>query len=113
MGIRRHDYPNLPRTGDDVPRRDQPRTLVMWAWTHVDDVIDAHMQAAKATILQKSDPTPDHNHVFLLAAPNTRFREDTDTLLKLQFPEAKHLHNLFVGNRSIITAEKARRVLGW
>ncbi|KAJ3323774.1 hypothetical protein HDU93_002893 [Gonapodya sp. JEL0774] len=86
------------------------QTLILWAYTHEDDVLDAHLKALTA---KKVD-----GHVaVLLAAPTTRYRESTMDLLAQQYPPEILSRIKFTrelkGNDGLIDCSRAKAVLGW
>eukprot|EP00937_MAST-01D_sp_MAST-1D-sp2_P004984 g4984.t1 len=98
-----------------------PFPLVFWAWTHEDDVVDAHVLAlegidswsealAEAEVLGVPGAAS-----LLLAAPSTRFAQPTAELLRQHFGSARTsavAHKL-QGTQSVLDASRARRALGW
>ncbi len=50
---------------------------------------------------------------FMLAQPTTRFKESTAELIELNFGSKVGIRGELRGNASVISAEKARRILGW
>ena len=87
------------------PTPEKPRTLVMWAYADPDDVAEAHVLALQAD-LTGHEP-------FMLAQPTTRFKESTAELIELNFGSKVEIRGELRGNASVISAEKARRILGW
>ena len=88
-----------------APTPEEPRTLVMWAYADPDDVAEAHVLALQAD-LAGHEP-------FMLAQPTTRFKESTAELIELNFGSKVEIRGELKGNASVISAEKARRILGW
>ena len=88
-----------------APTPEKPLTLVMWAYADADDVAEAHVLALEAE-LTGHEP-------FLLAQPTTRFREPTAELIALNFGAGMEIKGELKGNASVISADKAQRVLGW
>lgn len=71
-----------PAVPSEVSASNRPLPLVFWAWTHEDDVIEAHMLAAAAPNDRLfADPKRQAYTSFLIAAPSTRFAEPTEDLL--------------------------------
>ena len=79
--------------------------LVMWAYADPDDVAEAHVLALQAELTG--------HEAFMLAQPITRFKEPTTELIELNFGPGMELRGELKGNASVISAEKARRTLGW
>ena len=88
-----------------APTPEKPLTLVMWAYADPDDVAEAHVLALQADLMG--------HEAFLLAQPTTRFKEPTAELIDLNFGSKVEIRGELKGNASVISAEKARRVLGW
>jgi len=88
-----------------APTPEKPRTLVMWAYADPDDVAEAHVLALQAGITG--------HEAFMLAQPTTRFRESTAQLIELNFGSKTEIRGELKGNASVISTEKARRILGW
>lgn len=88
-----------------APTPEKPQTLVMWAYAEPDDVAEAHVLALEATLTG--------HEAFLLAQPTTRFKESTADLIELNFGSKVEIRGELKGNASVITAEKARRMLRW
>ena len=79
-------------------------TLPMWAYTHEDDVIDAHVQA----VLRPEAADPGSHEPYIIAAPDTRFKEDTLQLLASQMGlHAIPEHSPMLGNASPLSCRKA------
>jgi hypothetical protein len=93
-----------------APSAERPLTLLMWAYAHEEDVVNGHVVAASAVL------AADVAHqVVVLAAPDTRFAEDTADLLVSQFG-AKVAERIdcerLVGQASVLESGTAQRVLG-
>ncbi len=88
-----------------APTPDKPQTLVMWAYADPDDVAEAHALALQADLTG--------HEAFMLAQPTTRFKEPTAELIELNFGSKVEIRGELKGNASVISAEKARRMLGW
>lgn len=88
-----------------APTPENPLTLVMWAYADPGDVVDAHLLALEADF-------SDHES-FMLAQSTTRFEESTADLVRLNFGTEIEIRTGLTGNSSVISSEKARRVLGW
>ena len=95
-----------------APEAAEPPTLVTWAYTHEDDVIDAHIAAA--TVPEAA--APGTHEPYIIAAPDTRFAEPTLPLLEsaLGVPvDRLALHGPMDGNASVLSARKAQERLGF
>ena len=88
-----------------APTRQNPLTLVMWAYADPDDVAEAHVLALEADI--------DGHEAFLLAQPVTRFSEPTAELIEANFGPNVEIRGELTGNASVISTMKAQQVLGW
>ena len=88
-----------------APTREDPLTLVMWAYADADDVAEAHVLALEADI--------DGHEAYLLAQPTTRFSESTTELIEANFGSEVEIRGDIEGNASVISTEKAQRMLGW
>ena len=77
----------------------------MWAYADPDDVAEAHVLALQAD-LAGHEP-------FMLAQPTTRFEEPTGGLIESNFGSKVEIRGELKGNASVISEEKARRILGW
>jgi nucleoside-diphosphate-sugar epimerase len=93
-----HKFPLPPPTPED------PVTLVMWAYAHIDTVAEAHCLSLNADI--------DGHESFLIAQPPTRFREPTIDLIRHNFGDRVEIRGDFTSNASVINSAKAQRVLG-
>ena len=88
-----------------APTPENPLTLVMWAYADPRDVVEAHVLALEADI---------HGHeAFLIAQPSSRFTEPTVDLIKKNFRERVEIRGQLEGSASVISTEKAQRMLGW
>ena len=87
-----------------APTRDNPTTLVVWAYADPAVVANAHVRAL--------DLEMEGHEAFLLAQPDTRFVEPTVDLIKANFGEQVEIRGELEGNASVISTEKARSVLG-
>ena len=88
-----------------APTPEKPHTLVMWAYADPDDVAEAHVLALQADLVG--------HEAFMLAQPTTRFKESTAELIELNFGSKVEIRGELKGNASVISAEKAREILGW
>ena len=88
-----------------APTPENPRTLVMWAYADPRDVADAHVLALEADC--------SGHEAFLLAQPTTRFREPTVELIERNFSGRVEIRGEMKGNASVISTEKAQRILGF
>ena len=88
-----------------APTPEEPLTLVMWAYADPRDVAEAHVLALEADI--------DGHEPFLIAQPSNRLREPTIELIERNFGERVEIRGDLRGNASVISTEKAQRMLGW
>ncbi len=86
------------------PTPEDPVTLVMWAYAHIDTVAEAHCLSLDADI--------DGHESFLIAQPPTRFREPTIDLIRHNFGDRVEIRGDLSGNASVISSTKAQRLLG-
>lgn len=95
-----------------APTAEDPLPLILWAYTHEDDVIAAHVAAAT-----RDDAAAAGAHeAYLIAAPDTRFAEPTMALAQSTLG-ITHDDMSFRGppeeNFSPLCADKARERLGF
>ena len=105
--LRFTNVPPLERQADfplPPPTPESPTTLVMWAYADPRDVAEAHVLALEADL--------DGHQAFLLAQPTTRFLEPTAELIKRNFGDQVQIRGRLEGNASVISTEKAQRILG-
>ena len=88
-----------------APTPENPLTLVMWAYADPRDVVEAHVSALEADI--------QGHEAFLIAQPSSRFKEPTVDLIKKNFGERVEIRGQLEGSASVISTEKAQRMLGW
>ena len=88
-----------------TPTPESPLTLVMWAHADPRDVATAHLAALESDI--------QGHEAFLIAQPSTRLGEPTIDLIRDNFGDALPIHGQLEGRSSVISTEKAQRVLGW
>ena len=88
-----------------APTPESPLTLVMWAYADARDVAEAHVLALDAEI--------EEYEAFMIAQPSSRFKEPTVDLVKSNFGDRVEIREGLGGNASVISAEKAQRLLGW
>ena len=88
-----------------TPTPDSPLTLVMWAYADPRDVAAAHLAALEADI--------QGHEAFLIAQPSTRLGEPTIDLIKDNFGDTLPIRGQLEGRSSVISTEKAQRMLGW
>ena len=88
-----------------APTPENPLTLVMWAYADARDVAEAHVLALDAEI--------DEYEAFMLAQPSSRFEEPTIDLVKNNFGGRVEIREGLSGAASVISTEKAQRLLGW
>ena len=93
-----------------APTAAEPLTLVCWAYTHEDDVIEAHVAAAT----KSSAAAPGTHEPYIIAAPDTRFTQPTLSLLEsVQGLSNVPLRGPMEGNASVLSARKAAARLGF
>ena len=88
-----------------APTPENPLTLVMWAYADARDVAEAHVLALDAEI--------DEYEAFMIAQPSSRFLEPTIDLVKNNFGDRVEIRDGLSGTASVISTEKAQRLLGW
>ena len=88
-----------------APTPENPLTLVMWAYAEARDVAEAHVLALDAEI--------EEYEAFMIAQPSSRFDEPTVDLVKNNFGDRVEIREGLGGTASVITTEKAQRLLGW
>ena len=88
-----------------APTPENPLTLVMWAYADARDVADAHVLALDAEI--------EEYEAFMIAQPSSRFEEPTIDLVKNNFGDRVEIREGLSGAASVISTEKAQRLLGW
>ena len=88
-----------------APTPENPLTLVMWAYADARDVAEAHVLALDAEI--------EEYEAFMIAQPSSRFNEPTIDLVKNNFGDRVEIREGLSGNASVISTEKAQRLLGW
>ena len=86
----------------EAPTRENPRTLVMWAYADPRDVAEAHVRSLDADI--------DGHEAFMIAQPTSRFTEPTIDLVKENFGDAVEIRDGLEGNASVISSRKIERV---
>ena len=87
------------------PTPEDPLTLVMWAYADPRDVAAAHVLALDADI--------EGHEAFMIAQPSSRFKEPTLDLIKNNFGDRVEIRGQLQGTASVISTEKAQRMLGW
>ena len=88
-----------------APTPEEPLTLVMWAYADARDVAEAHVLALDAEI--------EEYEAFMIAQPSSRFDEPTIDLVKNNFGDRVEIREGLSGTASVISTEKAQRLLGW
>ena len=88
-----------------APTPENPLTLVMWAYADARDVAEAHVLALDAEI--------EEYEAFMIAQPSSRFKEPTIDLVKNNFGDRVEIREGLSGAASVISTEKAQRLLGW
>ena len=93
-----------------APTAAAPLNLLMWAYAHEDDVVDAHVAAAT-----RPDAAAVGTHeAYLIAAPDSRFAEPTLELLETVLGlSGVPTRPGFGGNDSPLSSAKAAERLGW
>lgn len=93
-----------------APTAADPLNLLMWAYAHEDDVVDAHVAAAT-----RPDAAAVGAHeAYLIAAPDSRFAEPTLELLEAALGvSGVPTRPGFGGNDSPLSSAKAAERLGW
>ncbi len=88
-----------------APTPENPLTLVMWAYADARDVAEAHVLALDADI--------EGHEAFMIAQPSSRFKEPTLDLIRNNFGDRVEIRGPLQGTASVISTEKAQRMLGW
>ncbi len=88
-----------------APTPEEPLTLVMWAYAEARGVAEVHVLALDAEI--------EEYEAFMLAQPSSRFAEPTIDIVKNNFGDRVEIRDGLEGNASVISTEKAQRLLGW
>ena len=88
-----------------APTPENPLTLVMWAYAEAGDVAEAHVLALDAEI--------EEYEAFMIAQPSSRFKEPTIDLVNNNFGDRVEIREGLNGAASVISTEKAQRLLGW
>ena len=88
-----------------APTPENPLTLVMWAYADARDVAQAHVLSLDAEIAGYE--------AFMIAQPSSRFKESTIDLVKNNFGDRVEIRDGLSGTASVISTEKAHRLLGW
>ena len=88
-----------------TPTPEEPLTLVMWAYADARDVAEAHVLALDVKI--------EEYEAFMIAQPSSRFNEPTIDLVKRNFGDRVEIRERLNGTASVISTEKAQRLLGW
>ncbi len=88
-----------------APTPENPLTLVMWAYADTKDVASAHVLALDAEI--------EEYEAFMIAQASSRFREPTIDLVRNNFGDCVEIREGLGGTASVISTEKAQRLLGW
>ncbi|MXY22061.1 MAG: NAD(P)-dependent oxidoreductase [Dehalococcoidia bacterium] len=88
-----------------APTPENPLTLVMWAYADARDVAESHVLALDAAI--------EEYEAFMIAQPSSRFKEPTIDLVRNNFGDRVEIREGLSGAASVISTEKAQRLLGW
>ncbi len=88
-----------------APTPADPLTLVMWAYADPRDVVDMHLLALRGEF--------EGHETFMIAQPKTRFQEPTLELIQQNFGSQVEIRGDLTGNASVMSTEKAQRMLGF
>ena len=77
----------------------------MWAYADPRDVAEVHILALRADI--------EGHEAFMIAQPSSRFSEPTLDIIKKNFGDRVEIRSQLQGTASVISTEKAQRMLGW
>ena len=88
-----------------APTPEDPLTLVMWAYAEASSVAEAHVLALDAEI--------EEYEAFMIAQPSSRFAEPTIDLVRNNFGDRVEIRDGLDGTASVISTEKAQRLLDW
>ena len=88
-----------------APTPEDPLTLVMWAYADARDVAEAHVLALDLEI--------EEYEAFMIAQPSSRFTEPTIDIIKNNFGDQVEIREGLDGTASVISTQKAQRMLGW
>jgi len=88
-----------------APTPENPLTLVMWAYADPRDVAEAHVLSLDVDI--------EGHEAFMIAQPSSRFKEPTLDLIRNNFGDRVEIRGQLQGTASVISTEKAQRMLGW
>ena len=77
----------------------------MWAYADPRDVAEVHILALRADI--------EGHEAFMIAQPSSRFNEPTLDIIKNNFGDRVEIRAQLQGTASVISTEKAQRMLGW
>ncbi len=88
-----------------APTPENPLTLVMWAYADARDVAEAHVLALDVEI--------EEYEAFMIAQPSSRFEEPTIDHVRNNFGDRVEIREGLEGAVSVISTEKAQRLLGW
>ena len=88
-----------------APTPENPMTLMTWAYADQRDVVEMHLLALRGEF--------EGHEPFLIAQPKTRFQEPTLDLIRQNFGSQVEIRGELQGNASVISTEKAQRMLGF
>ena len=88
-----------------APTREEPLTLVMWAYADARDVAEAQVLSVDAEI--------EEYEAFLLAQPSSRFAEPTIDIVRNNFGDRVEIRDGLEGTASVISTDKVQRFMGW
>ncbi len=92
-----------------APTEEVPASALMWCWARAAEVAAAHVLALEAPSL---GPEAEPHQAFLLAAPTTRYVEETAAMAARFYPGVP-MSRALRANASAIDCTKARERLGW
>jgi len=97
-----------------APTALEPHPLAFWAYTHEDDVVDAHVQS----VLRDDAAAAGEHETYLLSASDTRYEEPTLQLMESvlgisDLPPSQSASGPLRGNASPFCCRKARQRLGF
>ena len=88
-----------------APTPENPLTLMTWAYADQRDVVEMHLLALRGEF--------EGHEPFLIAQPKTRFQEPTLDLIRHNFGSQVEIRGELKGNASVVSTEKAQRMLGF
>ena len=88
-----------------APTPENPLTLVMWAYADARDGVEAQVLALDAEV--------DEYEAFMIGQPSSRFAEPTIDIIQNNFGDRVEIREGLGGTASVISTDKAQRLLGW